>query len=69
MRLTELIRGKKALFVEYHSGNMFYEIDGSFRFPVPVDELHGSSIKAEENASVFMKWVKRALNEINENSG
>ena len=66
-KLTELIKGKKAHFVEFHGGNLFYQID-SFKFPVPVDELQGACVSSEENASVFMKWVKRALKEIEENN-
>ena len=66
MKVTDLIRGKTAVFVEFHSGNLFYEIDGEFRFPVPVEELHGASISAEEKASVFMKWIKRAVKQIEE---
>lgn len=63
MKLKDLIKGKTAVFTEYHGGNLFYQV-GSFRFPVPVDELHGASIKAEEKASVFMKWIKRANDQI-----
>lgn len=66
MKLTDLIKGRTAVFVEYHGGNLFYDIDGIFRFPVPVDELSGSSIKATEKASVFMKWIKRTHKEIND---
>jgi len=65
MKLTDLIKGKTATFVEFHGGNLFYEIDGMFRFPVPVDELQGASISSTEKASVFMKWIKRTHKEIN----
>lgn len=63
--ITQLVKGKTAVFVEYHSENMFYEIEGeNFRFPVPVKELQGTSVKAKERASVFMRWIKRALKQI-----
>jgi len=64
MKITDLIKGKTAVFVEFHGGNLFYEIDGKFRFPVPVDELQGASVGAEEKASVFMKWIRITHNEI-----
>ena len=79
MKLIDLIKDKKAVFVEFHSGNLFYEIDvwsdydshgvrskSKFRFPVPVDELHGASVGASEKASVFMKWIKHTHNDINQ---
>ncbi len=64
MKLKELIVGKKAKFVEFHSETLFYDIEG-FRFPVPIYELQGASVKSEEKASVFLRWVKRTLDEIN----
>lgn len=63
MKLTELIKGKTAVFVEFHSGNLFYRVD-DFKFPVPVGELHGSSIKSSEKASVFLKWIRKTHKEI-----
>lgn len=65
IKVTELIKGKVAVFEEFHSGNLFYTIDDKFRFPVPVDELQGTSVGAKEKASVFMKWIKRTHKEIN----
>ena len=67
MKLTELIKGKVAVFEEFHSGNLFYTIDDSFRFPVPVNELDGATVSRIEKASVFMKWIKRTHKEINDN--
>jgi len=69
MKITELIKGKTAIFVEFHSGNLFYEIDGKFRFPVPVEELKGSYVKSEEKAATFFKWIRKTLAEINKNGG
>ena len=63
MQLIELIKGNKATFIEFHSGTLFYEVNG-FRFPIPVEELQGASIKAEEKASVFLKWIRKALKEV-----
>jgi len=63
-KFVDLIKGKTAVFVGFHGGNLFYDIDG-FRFPIPVNELQGASIGSTEKAAVFMKWVKRAYDEIN----
>jgi hypothetical protein len=64
-KLTDLIKNKQAEFVEMHGGNLFYQID-DFKFPIPVEDLQGTCVKRTEKASVFMKWVKRALKEIEE---
>lgn len=66
-KLTKLIKGQTATFEEFHGNTLFYSI-GSFRFPVPVEELHGVRVGKEEKASVFMKWIKRALKDIEEAS-
>lgn len=62
-KLTELIKGRTAIFEEFHGDTLFYSI-GDFRFPIPIKDLRGAKIGREEKASVFMKWIKLTLKEI-----
>jgi len=66
IKLKDVITNKTAVFVECHTETLFYEIDGTFRFAVPVAELGGAAVKNEEKASTFMKWIKNAVKQINE---
>jgi len=65
MKTIDIIKGNKAVFVECHSGSLVYEVNDTFRFSVPVKDLQGSRVRATENASVFMKWIKVAVQQIN----
>lgn len=59
--LTDSIKmrlGKTAVFEEFHNGTLFYTIEG-WRLPVPVEELDGAVVLAEENSATFLKWITR----------
>lgn len=66
MKFTDLIKGRTAHFISFQCGRLVYELDTGFTFYVPVSELHGASVSATEKASVFMKWIKRTYDEIEE---
>ena len=59
--LKQLIIGKEAHFKQFRNGSLYYETDDGFVFEVPVNELSGASVNATEKASVFMKWIKKGL--------
>ena len=77
--LPQLIRGNTVEFQRYRGGCLVYavikEIRNPFRlghpdkiitmeFEVPVEDLQGTTVNATEKASVFMKWIKKALKDI-----
>ena len=31
---------------------------------VPIEDLQGTSVKAKERASIFMKWIREALKDV-----
>ena len=65
MSLKNLVKGQTAVFIDCRNGTLFYEIVCSrFRFGVPVNELDGATVKAEENAAVFLKWIRKAYIDI-----
>lgn len=76
MQLRELVRGNTARFSHIHGGTLFYTIQEGpeggpnlagtkeFTFPVPVEELGGTLVNAEERASVFIKWIRKSLKDI-----
>lgn len=64
--LKDLIRdGKTAKFKQYRLGNLYYETQEGFVFAIPLQELGESTLLAEERCASLMKWIKRALEEIN----
>ncbi len=61
MRITELVKGRKARFVHYREGNFIYETEGGFQFPVPLDEVGNATLLMEDKALFFMRWIRRHL--------
>lgn len=66
MKLVDILK-QSVHFKHYRSGSLFYETDdGKFTFEVPTAELGDSAVAANEKASLFMKWIKRGLDQIQE---
>jgi hypothetical protein len=40
---------------------LYYKTDDGFMFEVPVGEVGGAHLSAEERSSTFMKWIKCAV--------
>ncbi len=51
--------GKKVTFTNYHDGNLWYECDNGFKFPVPIEDTGSASFPASENAMMFMRWIRK----------
>lgn len=64
--LTDLVKSR-AVFEVYKQGNLIYSI-GSFRFPVPISELDDAAVGFQEKGIFFMKWIKRQLKALQEQS-
>lgn len=66
MKLVDILK-QSVRFKHYRNGSLFYETeDGRFTFEVPTVELGDSAVMANEKASLFMKWIKRGLDQIKE---
>lgn len=66
LSLKDLIAGGKvAKFKQYRKGVLYYELEGGFVFEIPVVEVGDAHLAAEEKASLFMKWIKRAVDACN----
>jgi hypothetical protein len=63
MTLKEIVKGKRARFQFYRDGELWYETDGGFSFPVPIADTGTGIFRAEDNAIVFMRWIRKHLAE------
>jgi len=61
MTLKELIKGKKVHFKYYREGELWYETDDGFDFPIPVSDTGTGIFKAEDTAVQFMRWIRKQL--------
>lgn len=64
--LKDLIKdGKTAKFKQFRLNTLYYETQEGFVFAIPIHELGESTLLAEERCASLMKWIKRALEDIN----
>ncbi len=62
MNITSLVKGRTAKFQSYRNNVLFYTIqteDELFKFGVPIEEVAGATLPAEEKAIFFMRWIKK----------
>jgi len=53
--------GKKVRFVQYFDGDLWYETESLFRFPVPIKEAGTATFLAEDKAILFMRYIRKHL--------
>jgi hypothetical protein len=46
-------------FLQYYDGNLWYETEAGFRFPVPVAEVGTMTCLAEDRVENFAEWIHR----------
>ena len=63
MTLKELVKGKRVHFKFYRDGELWYETDDGFEFPVPISDTGTGIFRAEDGAIRYMRWIRRHLAE------
>jgi len=66
INITELVKGNTAKFVSYREGNFVYEVKG-FEFNVPLEDIKGATLNAEEKAIFFMRWIRQHIQMMEKN--
>lgn len=57
--IKELVKDKKVHFKFYRDGELWYETDDGFVFPVPVSDVGNATFLAEDKAILFMRYIRR----------
>jgi hypothetical protein len=52
---------KTVRFSHYFDGNLWYETQDHFAFPVPISDIGNATFKAEDYAPLFMRYVRKHL--------
>jgi len=61
-----VVNDQKVRFSFYRDGNLWYETECGFRFPVPVAEAGTATFQAEDRAILFMRYIRRQLANVEE---
>jgi hypothetical protein len=56
MSIKNYVTGK-VKFLYYRKGELYYQCENGFIFPVPID----ASFNSEDKAILFMRWIRKAL--------
>lgn len=63
--LKEMVSGgKQVRFVRFRKGELFYETECGFEFPVPVEDTGDASFLAEDKAMMFMRYIRKHIKNI-----
>lgn len=52
---------KIVTFTHYFDGNLWYETQDHFAFPVPVSDVGNATFKATDYAPLFMRYIRKHL--------
>ena len=63
-KIKDIVKGNKAYFCFYRSGNMFYTVtvdETKWMFPVSLEDIAGASLFAEIKAITLMRYIRKAV--------
>ena len=61
MTLKEIVKDKKVRFKLYRDGELWYETEDGFEFPVPISDTGTGIFHAEAKAIQYMRWIRKHL--------
>jgi hypothetical protein len=60
--LKEMVIGDQVvLFTRYLDGNLYYETECGFEFPVPISDIGNATFRAKDKAMLFMRYIRKHL--------
>ena len=59
--IKTMVKDKVVRFRFYREGELYYETECGFVFPVPLVDVGNSTFLAEDKALLFMRYIRRHL--------
>jgi len=56
-----IVDNQKVRFSFYRDGQLWYETECGFRFPVPIEEAGTATFLAEDRAILFMRYIRKYM--------
>jgi len=78
MNIKDIVKNNTVSFDRYRHGVMYYKVDVwepsehavmldripiTYSFPVPLDDIGDATLPAEEKAIMFMRYIRKALDD------
>jgi hypothetical protein len=64
IKLVDLVRDQRVHFSFYRSGELWYETDKGFVFPVPISDIGDATFLKEDKAILFLRYIRKYKEEI-----
>ena len=61
-----IVNNQRVRFSFYRDGQLWYETECGFRFPVPVSEAGTATFLAEDRAILFMRYIRKQVANVDE---
>ena len=61
--IKEMIRDKTVQFVMYRKGELIYETECGFVFPVPISDTGDGTFLPKDKAMLFMRYIRKEIAE------
>lgn len=58
-------KDKKVYFSFYRDGELWYETESGFQFPIPPEDMKGAMFKNEDKSILFMRFIRKYLEYLN----
>lgn len=60
MNIKEEVSGNKMVtFVHYRDGELWYQTESGFKFPVPISDIGNATFLAKDRAMLFMRYMRK----------
>ena len=57
---------KKVNFAYYRDGQLWYQTEDGFIFPVDINDIGNATFLAQDKALLFMRYIRKRINSISE---
>lgn len=61
LSLKEMVKDKVVCFTHYRDGDLWYETEDGFAFPVPIVDTGNATFRARDKALLFMRYIRKHL--------
>lgn len=52
---------KDVRFTHYYKGNLWYQTEDGFEFPVPIEDIGDAVFRSVDSAPLFMRYIRKHL--------
>jgi hypothetical protein len=62
MNIKDMVKDqKKATFLHYKNGELWYTTECGFQFPVPISDVGTATLLSQDKALLLMRYIRKHL--------